>query len=180
MLPKERAGDLQSQILRTGAFHLKALFKLLHLTEITQLNYIYFFYFLSTCRHLGRIISVRETWKSHTLFCTSGCSMRLRPREVWAVIRYLFFVTTQSRSFWQTSSGLRRPVLSYNKSDIIHSHGGQGEAGSLKLLTIIQNSRFCWVLTIDQIFQLLRGCQMDWFELYLFIDFYQKSKEFVK
>lgn len=55
----------------------------------------------------------------------------------------IIFVTTQSRNIWQTSSGLRRPVLSYNKFGIIHSHGGQGEAGSLKLLTIIQKFHFC-------------------------------------
>ena len=81
----------------------------------------------------------------------------------------MFSLTIQSRNIWQTSSGLSRPVLSYNRVGIIHSHGGQGEAESLKLLTIIQKSHFCWVLIIDQTFQFLRGHQMDWFEPYLFI-----------
>lgn len=129
----------------------------------------------------GKIVSVIQTQSNYTFsahLCVVGIS---DSQEVWPLLDIIFFVSSLSRNIWQTSPGLRRPLLSYNKFVIIiYSHGGQGEAGSLKLLTIIQKSHFCWVLTTDQIFHLLRGCQMNWFEPYFIIASIRGVKKSVK
>lgn len=95
-------------------------------------------------------ISYRDMKKLYFLCTSVGCMSFWPPWRSDLLLDIVFFVTTLSRNIWQTTSGLRRPVMSYNKFwIIIHSHGGQGEAGSLNLLTIIQNLIFaeCWPLT---------------------------------